>query len=237
MSRGRTSSAKSFITCCPAFLARPWLTLTLLVLTVVASYLLVFHLDFDYNFRNLQFKKETFQESKAVKERQGKVYSGSMSPGAIYLAENLSALDGLIQVVAANKEAKGDETKLGRVRSIRDFTPTEEELEARLAFIEEIREQVQGRWVEKIEDEDKKHLIRDFKEWTVLTKGPAMSEVPQFFRNGYLAKDGSGQILLTIHPRFDRKDGRNAMAFTQELYDLKLPQGVRGPIGETAVFA
>jgi predicted RND superfamily exporter protein len=44
-------------------------------------------------------------------------------------------------------------------------------------------------------------------------------------------------MLLTIHPRFDRKDGRNAMAFTQELYDLNLPPGVRGPIGETAVFA
>ncbi len=219
------------------FLARRWQTLALLVLIVVASYLLVFRLGFDLNFRNLQFTKETFKKSTIVKERQSMVYSGSMSPGAIYLAENLSDLDSLTQVLAANKDARGDETNLGRVRSLRDFAPTEATLKTRLAFIEDIKEQVQGRWVEKIEDEDKKRLIRDFKEWTVLTRGPSISEVPQFFRNGYLAKDGSGQMLLTIHPRFDRKDGRNAMAFTQELYDLKLPPGVRGPIGETAVFA
>lgn len=219
------------------FLANRPFTFVLLLMTVAASYLLIFDLDFDYNFRNLQFSPSTFTQSMAVKQRQSKVYSGSMSPGAIYLADSLSAMDSLTEVLAASKAAKGDKTNLGRVRSLRDFAPTDKELQARISLIKEIKGQVQGRWVEKIDDEEKKHLIKDFRDWRILARGPAISEVPQFFRNGYTAKDGSGRLLLTIHPRFDRKDGRNAMAFTQELYDLNLPQGIRGPIGETAVFA
>ena len=52
-----------------------------------------------------------------------------------------------------------------------------------------------------------------------------------------VAQDDSGEYLLGIYPNKERKNGKNAMAFTEELYGLKLPVGVKGPVGETPLFA
>jgi predicted RND superfamily exporter protein len=51
------------------------------------------------------------------------------------------------------------------------------------------------------------------------------------------ANDGSGQYILTVFPAVDRKSSKNAIRFTEELYQLELPPGVAGPVGETPIFA
>jgi hypothetical protein len=190
---------------------------------------------FDYNFRNLQFDKSSVRGLQEARAMQRKVYSGSLSPGALYLAGDVGSLDEMTLRLEEARKGKG--TTLGRVRSLRDFSPGESVLEERLLLLEDIGEQLSGRWTSRIEEADRKKLIEDFRAWEAPAKAPSLEEVPPSIRRAYQAKDGSGRFLLSVHPAVDRKDGRNAMAFTGELYSLENPAGVVGPIGETVVFA
>lgn len=210
-------------------------TLAMGGLVAAAAVIVYGGLSFDYNFRNLQFEKSSVPGLREARAMQKKVYSGSLSPGAIYLAEDVEALD---RMTGRLKDAKKEQgTTLGRVRSIRDFTPGEEDLEERLLFLDDIRDQLSGRWVSRIEDPDRRKLVEEFNAWNAPAAPPSLEEIPEAIRRPYQAKDGSGKFLLSVHPAVDRKDGRNAMAFTGELYSIENPEGVTGPIGETVVFA
>jgi hypothetical protein len=210
-------------------------TLALGGLMVAAAIIVYAGLSFDYNFRNLQFEKSSVPGLREARAMQKKVYSGSLSPGAVYLAEDVEALDRMAVQLEEAKREQG--TTLGRVRSIRDFTPGEKELKERLLFLDDIRDQLSGRWVSRIEDPDRRKLVEEFRTWKVPVTPPSLDEIPAAIRRPYQAKDGSGKFLLSVHPAVDRKDGRNAMAFTGELYSIENPEGMTGPIGETVVFA
>jgi uncharacterized protein len=228
---------------------RRWLWTSLSILALLGTIAAVTGLKFDYNFRNLQFDRQNIPGSQEVRERQLKVYSRSLSPGAIYLIpttgpetndeSKFEVLDRMRSVISDARRKEG--SLIGRVRSLRDFAPDAEDFDLRLELLEEMKEESMGRWVEKIKEEDWKRWVKELRDWTPPTRKPLSAELPVTFKRPLVARDGSGRLLLTLHPNADRKDGRNAMAFTEELYklkeDSKIPEGVRGPVGETAVFA
>lgn len=220
-----------------SILPKKWLTYGLLGSTALALIISIFFMKFDFNLRNVTVKKGDHPEIKDVRIRHKKVYSTTTSPGAVYLAKDIKSLDAALDTVSTEK-SKENPSIFGRVRSIRQYAPRNEEFNKRIALIGEIKEQLQGSWIRHVKDEDRKRLIDDFKAWKMPDiKQPPLSEIPHTFKKGYTSKDGSGRLLLNIHPYADRKDGRNAMKFTDKLYRLKMPEGVIGPIGETAVFA
>jgi predicted RND superfamily exporter protein len=227
----RHSTGRGF----PVLLPRTWLTLLLAGCTVVAAVSLVRNLAFDYNFRNLQFDKGKIAGLKEVKKRQRLVYSASISPGAIYLADDLDAVERLTR--ALRKAAAEPGSILGRVRSLRDYAPSPRELEERRILLEDIKDVLRGKWTARIEDPERRKLVDDFRRWEVPPRAPEPSELPESMKRAYQSKDGSGKYLVSVHPAADRKNGLNAMAFARELYDLEDPGGVTGPIGETVVFA
>jgi predicted RND superfamily exporter protein len=216
---------------------RRTITILLALASLAAIFVSIRHLHFNYYLANLQYNKNKLLDSYEVKKRERLVYSGSMTPGAIYLADNLRALDEMLEVLRRRKEAFRETTKLGRIRSLRDFSPSPKVRQERFDLIQQIKEQVQGSWTRRVEGEDKIKLIEDLKNWTIKKETPAIEEIPEVIRKSLQSKDGSRKFLITIHPTVQRRDGRNAMSFTEELYGLNIPAGVIGPVGETAVFA
>lgn len=194
-------------------------------------------LRFEYNLRKLQSRKYRTVESRTIAEQTKKVYSSLRPPGALFIASDLNGIDELIKSIKEIKKRRGQNSTLGRVRSLRDFVLDRSEINGRIRMIHSIKEQLQGKWVKRIADPDKQRLIDDFKNWRILDKSPGMEEIPQALRAPHETQDGSGRLLLSIHPAVDRLDGRNAIAFTEELDHLAVPAGVEGPIGETPVYA
>ena len=120
---------------------------------------------------------------------------------------------------------------MAEIRSIRDFAPDEEESEERLLIIEDIRDELQGEWVNKVEDSSAIELIDNFLAWETPDNTPEIEEVPVILKRNLMGREGEENYLLTLYPKEERKDGRNAMAFTEDLYSVNLPDNVRGPIG------
>jgi predicted RND superfamily exporter protein len=213
---------------------RRWATV-LLALLVAAAAVAAAGLSFDYNFRNLQFDKSRIKGLEEVKARQRQVYSASISPGAIFLADSVAAVEELSGRLESFRGKEG--SIIGRVRSARSYAPGAEELEERKELLADIQDTLRGRWTRKIEDPDRRQLVDDFREWEIPEGGPGIDDLPESLRRAYEAKDGSGRHIVTVHPAADRKDGRNAMKFAAELREAGVPDGAVGPIGETVVFA
>ncbi len=195
-----------------------------------------FNLDFDYNLANMNFDNQKIVNVEELKEKQGKVYSNSMGVAAILLAPSIDEVDELQNQL--NKAKLKDSTSLiGRIRSIRDYAPSDADFEEKLFLIEDIKEQVSGQWTQRIEDKAQKEMIADFLAWEPPTSPPTIDEIPDIIRANYVSRNGTGHFLVTVNPSEERKDGRNAMKFTDDLYAVDMNKDIKGPIGETVVFA
>jgi predicted RND superfamily exporter protein len=159
-----------------------------------------------------------------------------MGVAAILLAPSVEEVDHLKQQLYDAK-SKDSTSLIGRIRSIRDYAPSEADFEEKLFLIEDIKDQVSGQWTQRIEDADLKAMIADFIAWEPPTAPPTIEEIPNIIKANYVSRNGTGHFLVTVNPSEERKDGRNAMAFTDDLYSVSMDKSVKGPIGETVVFA
>ena len=189
-------------------------------------------LRFNYSFNKLE---PDIRETKQFDEKNKKVYTKYMSPGALYVAPDLSRLDALLDVLRA-QIGRRDST-LQRISSIRSYAPTDAQTQKRLQLIDEIKEQIEGAWIRHIDDPNVQEWIEDLKNWFPPPRQPEVDELPETLRSNLEAKDGSGRFLVGVYPNVSRGDGKNAMAFTEEIYGLEIPAGIEGPIGEMPVFA
>ncbi len=211
---------------------------TVLMSLVVLSSVIyaAYNLNFDYNLANMNFDNQNIINVEELKEKQGKVYSNSMGVAAILLAPSVEEVDELKAQLYKAKDS--DSTSLiGRIRSIRDYAPSEIDFEEKLFLIEDIKEQVSGQWTERIEDKAQKDMIADFLAWETPTAPPSIDEIPDIIKANYVSRNGTGHFLVTVNPSEERKDGRNAMKFTDDLYSVDMDKEIKGPIGETVVFA
>jgi predicted RND superfamily exporter protein len=189
-------------------------------------------LRFDYDFNSL---KPDPVESRRTEKASRSVYSAYMSPGAVYVAPDLPALDSFLEVLDAAR--RRPDSLIQRVANIRDLAPSEAEAADRLALIDEIREQVAGPWTDRVDDPDERRWIEDLRSWEPPPRPPRLEDLPPSLEAGYLTRDGSGQFIVGIYPNVPRGNGRNAMRITRELAGLKTPAGIKGPVGEMPVFA
>jgi len=214
-----------------SFLPSPKVSAFVGFLVLIALVGTVFALRFDYDFSNL---KATLPDSESVGERHRKVYTASMSPAALYVAPDQKSLDEMLKVLEQSKSRPGSE--IGRVTSLRDYAPSATEAALRKEKILELQDQLQGGWVKKVKDPEKRRWAEDLQNWKMVEPA-TLQDLPSILSEKLVAQDDSGEYLLGIYPNKERKNGKNAMAFTQELYGLKLPAGVKGPVGETPLFA
>lgn len=221
-SRGRSPGA-------PAWLG--WVLLAVAGAGCVAA----FWVRFDYDFTNLSANP---QAALAVREREKKIYPGIFAPAALYVAPDLPTLDKGLAILGEASRRGGERAPvIGARDSIRNFVPSPDEMVERLDIIAEIKQHLAGRWVERVEDRDRREIIADFREFVPPEAPPALSEVPPQILRSLTARDGSGQFLLAVNTAGKVRDGRMAMAFTQELSTLRMPAEMRGPTGEKAILA
>ena len=218
-----------------AYIPGKTITIAFGLLTIVCLYFTVNDLKFDYFLSNTDFKRANYKDYQIVNDKIDNIYSTSMSPAAIYAAPNIKALDSALNTlrIAKNKKNSG----INRIRSIRDFAPDSVDLNERLSLISDIKEILNGDWTAKIEDSTLQKVISDFKIWQTPTECPQMREIPNLISDNLLGNKGSGYLLINVYPTHERKDGRTAIAFTAELDSLRKTPNVKGPVGETIIFA
>jgi hypothetical protein len=216
------------------YLAIPprWAAALLAVLVLVSGAASATWLEFDYDFANFS---ANLDELDAIKEKQAEVYPIFFGPSAIYVADSLDSLDEALALIEASRER--DDNVIKSMSSVRDFAPSNAEGERRRRFIADIQEMLAGRWVRRIEDPDRIRLIDDVRGFTVPEQLSRPGDIPNVIRERLIARDGSNELVLGLHAQGNGKDGRITMQFARQLYDIEMPDGVRGPTGDKPVLA
>lgn len=209
-------------------------TVGLCLLVVAALVIAVRSVAFDYDFSNLRAQ---IPGKELIQERHEAVYPTTSAPAAIYVARDVEALDTLLERLEAARDRTADNRHIGTINSMRNFAPTAEQFELRLRILAEIRESLEGRWVRRIEDQTKIDIIDDFLLFEPPASPPQLDEVPASIVESLTARDGSGEFIVGVDTNGRSRDGRMAMAFTEDLYDLELPEGVRGPTGDKPILS
>lgn len=208
------------------------ITALLLTATAAAAVIAFFGARFDYDFSNL---KARVPESVEVKKRQRKVFTNSGTPAAVYVAADVESLDRSLEIFGESRKRSG--STFGRIFSARDFAPDRVQASRRLELIAEIAEETAGSWTARIEDPERRRWVKDFNDWVRPARTPRFSDIPTGLKSRLFSKDGSNRFIIGIFPNIERSHGKNAMAFTRELYGIEAPEGLQGPMGETPVFA
>lgn len=212
----------------------PFVTIILSVLILVSFIVGGIGLRFNYDFSKMDVSVPQEQE---IKDRFYRVYETVRSPGALFAAKGLKTLDDLVAVLKSKEN--DDSSRVQRFHSIREFCPQDDEFRERLALIDEIKDVIKGRWIDRVEDEDYKKWINDMRGWTPPDRQPHIDELPEEVRERFAAKDDTDRYLVPVYVKGEKQKGKNAMAFAAELYNLDVPgkDNITGPFGETTVLA
>jgi predicted RND superfamily exporter protein/glycosyltransferase involved in cell wall biosynthesis len=212
---------------------QPFLTVLLLTAVMGAFALGISGLEFDYDFSRME--AEVSQE-KDLKDRYYKVYESKRSPGALFVARGTQSLDGLIASLD-ERIAEDSQSRIQRFQSIRDLSPEEEEVGRRMSSLAEIKEMVKGRWIQRVKDADYKEFIDDMRQWTPPSKPPAFSDIPEAITDGLVSKSYPDHYIAHVYIKGEKQKGKNAIAFSRELYDLSKSENIIGPYGGTTVLS
>jgi hypothetical protein len=211
-----------------------WPTAVLAAMVLAAVVLARSRLEFDYDFSSLKAEVRTAGE---VRLRHAQVYQGFSAPGAIYVVRDLETLDKAVKVLERARDARGESPIVSKISSVRNFVPEASEMIQRRGLLADIQDRLQGRWIRRVKDEQRKRWIEDIRDFSQPSTSPTLEDLPPEMRQSLIARDGSGALLLAVDTPGRSKDGRTSMAFAAELYGLKMPEGVRGPTGERLVLA
>ncbi len=189
-------------------------------------------LEFDYDFANFS---ANLDELDAIKAKQEEVYPIFFGPSAIYVAEDLDALDRALTLIDESRDR--EDNVIRSMSSVRDFAPSASEGLERERYITDIQQMLSGRWVRRIEDPDRVRLIDDVLAFEIPERLSRPRDIPDVIRERLIARDGSGEYVLGLHATGNGKDGLVTMQFTRQLYDMEMPDGIRGPTGDKPVLA
>jgi hypothetical protein len=217
-----------------SLLPSPAVSIAICALVIAAGLYAARSLRFDYDFSELQTEDPS---SAQIKAEQRKVYPGSLTPGALYVAQDLNALDGAIDALEKVKSTDKDSPTLGRLASLREFGPMGKEAAARRRLLGDLHEALLGRWIRHVEDPTQKRAIESVRDFVPPPKDPTLSDIPDDLRRSVEARDGSGKLIIGVYPSVERKNGKNSMAFADDLRRVQMPKGVQGPTGEMMIFA
>lgn len=188
-------------------------------------------LEFEYDFGSLE---PEFQEYEAFRSLSASANQSSRRNPAYILADNDEDVYKLLDALSKIKEQNGDATMIDDYEALQERFPVNEQEERRkLARISEIQNLLQDPFIVDQEDESLDRLRRAASVTTPLD----FEEIPEFLRDRFLTRDGEIGRFVMVYPRFRLADGRNSIAFKNEIGTITLDDGREFHAASTSIVA
>lgn len=189
------------------------------------------YLSFEYDFGKLE---PEFAEYEAFRAFVGNTNSGSRRNPAYIIAEDNDQVRYIVDEIRARKEFLGDQSTILDVEALQERFPQSvyEEIE-KLRRISEVRTLLQDPFIRDQQSADLDRLRRASR----ATKPLDLNDLPDFIRDRYLTKDGEIGRFVTIYPAVGLSDGRNSIAFKNEIASVQTPDGNEFYAASTSIAA
>lgn len=187
---------------------------------------------FEYDFGALEPEYEAYNRLQA-KARQ--VYDDRQTRNAAYiLVDEREAVPEVVAAVRAQMAADTTSPTIRSVESLQDRFPLDPAAQAaRLERLAEIRDLLDGPYLRAADSEELDRLRRA----ASTTEAPALDEVPAFLKAPFTTKSGEVGNLVIIYPAVGLSDGRNSMAFADDVGTVRTADGDVYHAGSASIVA
>lgn len=210
--------------------AKPILGLS--VLAVLAALVFLPRVEFEYRFGELE---PTYEEYEARRDIIRKVFNDRRNRNPAYVVvDSPDEIASVTDALNAHLEADTLSPTINRVESLQDRFPMNAEAQAqRLARLEGIRELLDDKYLREDDSEDMANL-----RLAASTDRPlAFEEVPEFLRKQFTSKTGELGNFVIIYPEHGLSDGRQSMAFSDDVGYIETEDGSVYHAGSTSLVA
>ena len=187
------------------------------LLTMVAIYGTA-QVDFQYDFTNLRVVTNERQD---VSEKTSGVFTLSESP-AVVLTESPDAMQAVVEELRARIRTDTLTPTVDEVHSILDIVPLNQL--GRLEQIREIRTLVDEELAD-ISDEDTQRRVDELQTYLIVDEPFTTAQLPENERRRFVNKRGEIGNFVLIYPSVPLRDGRNAIAFRNDVGTIRMPSG------------
>ncbi len=177
------------------------------------------NLSFEYDFGKLEPKFPEYEKFRNV-ARQAED-SNKRNPAYI-IADSDEEVESLVDVLNAKMEADTASPTILSVEALQDrFPSSEEEEQAKLKKIAEVRKLLNSTFIRNRQDEDLDKLRRASQTTEPLT----IEQIPDYLKSRFVTKDGEIGRFVIVYPSIGLSDGRNSIAFKDDIAAVQIDNG------------
>ncbi|MCH2449094.1 MAG: MMPL family transporter [Gracilimonas sp.] len=207
---------------------------TIVTVGLVASAVVVGfsgNLSFQYDFGELE---PSFPEYEEFRSFAGQVETSNKRNPAYIVADNDEQVQEITDIL--NERARTDTTSptIESVETLQERYPsTEEEVKEKLQKIAKVRELLQDPFL--VDREDKE--LDKLRQAAQTTEPFGIDQIPDYLKSRFVTKDGEVGRFVIIYPSVGLSDGRQSIAFKDDISVVTLDSGEKFYAASTSIVA
>ncbi|WP_020402248.1 efflux RND transporter permease subunit [Gracilimonas tropica] len=207
---------------------------TIITVGLVASVIVVAfsgNLSFQYNFSELEPKFPEYEEFQSF---AGQVEDGNKRNPAYIIAETNEQVEQIANILKERARTDTVSPTIQSVETLQErFPNTEQEEQAKLDRIAEIRELLQDPFLVDQESDD----LDKLRKASQTTEPLKLSEIPDYLKSRFVTKDGEVGRFVIVYPSVGLSDGRKSIAFKDDVHVVELESGEKFYAASTSIVA
>ncbi len=186
---------------------------------------------FEYNFGELEPEFPRYEE---YRDLRGDIDQARGRRNPAYILADTDEEVRLILETIREKKRSNPETTILAVEALQErFPVSRAEEEIKLAKIAHIRKLLEDPFMEDVEGE----YVDILKRASHVSEPLMMEDVPEFLKNRFLTRDGEIGRFVMIYPAVGLSDGRNSIAFKNEIGVVQIDDGRTYQAASTSIVA
>lgn len=203
---------------------------TFSVLVSVIFLMFVSNLQFEYQFNKLE---PVFEEYEQFQEFTAGVDENTRRNPAYIIADNDDEVFEILEIIR-EKQDNNPDTMIRDAEALQErFPPNEELVNRKLEYLAEIRGLLQHSFIVDQENETLDILRRGSQTTEPLDE----NTIPEFLKNRFTNREGEIGKFVIIYPDRGLSDGRNSIAFKNEISGIVLENGKEFYAASTSIVA
>ena len=209
--------------------SRTIVTVGLVISAVVISF--SGNLSFQYNFGELEPKFPEYEEFRSFARQ---VEDSDKRNPAYIVAETNEQVEEIANILKERAEADTVSPTIQSVETLQERYPSNEaEEQEKLEKIAKVRELLQDPFLVDREDEDLDRLRLAAQ----TTEPVTIDQIPDYLKSRFVTKDGEIGRFVIIYPSVGLSDGRQSIAFKDDVSVVKLEDGSEFYASSTSIVA
>lgn len=204
--------------------------ITSILIALLGAPLVALFFRFDYTYKESTKNLHNPPSRQSISTAFG---GKALKPTAVAVFDNQEQAAAFMEEYEAHRD---EYPNIAQMRGLPTFLPSDQK--ERIQKLQEISDDIEGSWLNKVEDEQIRDALRDIKDKAYDFEPYGIEVLPPEIKEPFIAADDSGDAIVFVYDILGPTDGKKSMRFADDLRQFLDRQDL-DPIvsGEGLIFA